>query len=72
MEEFLEGWKAQRQQRLKELQWDYNHTGSSKEMKAIKDEIKSIKFWLQPENQVKVAALWQITQAPQEEPMFPG
>ena len=72
MEEFLEGWRAQRQQRLKELQQDYNHTGSSKQMKAIKDEMRAIKFWLQPENQVKVAALWQATQAPQEQPIFPG
>ena len=72
MEEFLEGWRAQRQQRLKELQQDYNHTGSSKQMKAIKDEMRVIKFWLKPENQVKVAALWQATQAPQEQPIFPG
>ena len=72
MEEFLEGWKAQRQQRLKELQQDYNHTGSSKQMKAIKDEMRAIKFWLQPENLVKVGLAWKAAQAPQEQPMFPG
>ena len=62
MEEFLEDWKAEREQEIMELQWDYNHTGSSKQMKEIKEKIKKIKFWLKPENIVKVGLVWQAAQ----------
>jgi len=65
MEEFIINWKAEREQEIRELQSEYNHTGNNSRMKAITEEIKKIKLSLKPENLVKVGIVWQSLQPPQ-------
>jgi hypothetical protein len=65
MEEFIINWKAEREQEIRELRSEYNHTGNNSRMKAITEEIKKIKLSLKPENLVKVGIVWQSLQPPQ-------
>ena len=65
MEEFIRNWKEAREQEIRDLQSQYNHTGNNSRMKAIKDEIRKIKLSLKPENLVKVGIVWQSLQPPQ-------
>jgi len=65
MEEFIRNWKAEREQEIRELRSEYNHTGNNLRMKAITEEIKKIKLSLKPENLVKVGIVWQSLQPPQ-------
>ena len=65
MDEFIRNWVAEREQEIRELRSEYNHTGNNSRMKAITEEIKKIKLSLKPEHLVKVGILWQSLQPPQ-------
>ena len=65
MDEFIRNWVAEREQEIRELRSEYNHTGNNSRMKAITEEIKKIKLSLKPDNLVKVGLIWQSLQPPQ-------